>query len=133
MGCLTGDVVVAVLYCNGRKVLIILFFSPRCQTITKMMQWKLRMSKVHKLVYTLLIRFSSFYREIMEYIDEEAQNPATLTHHILAEPDPTVAINVNTNTNAVERSAGQVNEMPAPGPFVDHALLHGIDIVPGRC
>src|SRR5690242_17063251 len=57
----------------------------------------------------------------------------SLTHHILGEPDPTVMINVDSNSYAVERGARQVNEVPAPGSLIDHALLYVIDVAPGRC
>ncbi len=61
------------------------------------------------------------------------KDSVALTHHILGKPDPTVAINVNPHSYTVERSAGQVNEMPAPRSLVDHTFLHGINVVPGRC
>lgn len=54
------------------------------------------------------------------------------TDQVFGKPDPAVGRDINADASAVKGSAGQMNAMPAIRGLVNHTLLDGIDIVPGR-
>ncbi len=55
------------------------------------------------------------------------------TYQILRKPDPTIWIDVDADTAAMQRGTGQMNIMPAGRPLVHHAFLHGVHVIPWRC
>ncbi len=54
-----------------------------------------------------------------------------LTQHIFRKPHPAIGININADTDAVQRGAGKMNVMPAIRSLVHHALLHLVHMEPG--
>src|SRR5579859_861883 len=64
--------------------------------------------------------------------NDRHDGPGILARHILAEPGPAIGIDVDADTDAMQRRAEEVNAVPASQRFLFHALLHRIDIGPGR-
>ena len=60
-----------------------------------------------------------------------AHTSTTSAYHILGKPHPAVEIDIDTNPYVMERSAGQVDAVPACGRLIYHALLYRIDTGPG--
>jgi len=54
-----------------------------------------------------------------------------LAHDVFGEPDPAARVDVDADTDMMQRGTGQVNIMPAGWPLVNHTFLHGVDVGPG--